>query len=460
MEDIENDPLATAADIFNFETAANLKHPTTIELCGENIVPYDLDDALKVLEQHNGVAPMTRAKFSVEDIEPLCVIQQPKETYLDTLDRLLVANLHLGSPTSCWRVRGLLTAKANPNTKKGVISPMQLAIKHNNVPALYALLHAGADDSIRHSKLDTAMRCAVKSGNADMVRIVGMLAIPHAQEPDLVDVAARSGDVDVLEVLVNELGYDLHQHIMTVHRALEKGHCDVVDFFFKNDAALATKRYRDGRNALTIAAAAGQPAVIDLLVRKYGMQPYDMDALCAAARHDRPSSLRKLASLIQSSSLIQDSSLPQASLPQASLPQASLPQASLPQASLPQASLPQASLPQVNQWMETPDREGETPIVAAMRNGAYVSMLALAEMGCQPFDVLFEMARLNKTAALVELLAVIIDKQGRMQDVVDARHTSEDGVSHTLLSWAAAHGSFNCALEVMRRVDALKKMHV
>jgi ankyrin repeat protein len=247
---------------------------------------------------------------------------------------------------------------------------------------------------------------------------------------------------------------------MTVHRALEKGHCDVVDFFFKNDAALATKRYRDGRNALTIAAAAGQPAVIDLLVRKYGMQPYDMDALCAAARHDRPSSLRKLASLIQSSSLIQDSSLPQASLPQASLPQASLPQASLPQASLPQASLPQASLPQVNQWMETPDREGETPIVAAMRNGAYVSMLALAEMGCQPFDVLFEMARLNKTAALVELLAVIIDKQGRMQDVVDARHTSEDGVSHTLLSWAAAHGSFNCALEVMRRVDALKKMHV
>jgi hypothetical protein len=137
-----------------------------------------------------------------------------------------------------------------------------------------------------------------------------------------------------------------------------------------------------------------------------------------------------------------------------------LPQASLPQASLPQASLPQASLPQVNQWMETPDREGETPIVAAMRNGAYVSMLALAEMGCQPFDALFEMARLNKTAALVELLAVIIDKQGRMQDVVDARHTSEDGVSHTLLSWAAAHGSFNCALEVMRRVDALKKMHV
>jgi ankyrin repeat protein len=110
--------------------------------------------------------------------------------------------------------------------------------------------------------------------------------------------------------------------------------------------------------------------------------------------------------------------------------------------------------------METPDREGETPIVAAMRNGAYVSMLALAEMGCQPFDALFEMARLNKTAALVELLAVIIDKQGRMQDVVDARHTSEDGVSHTLLSWAAAHGSFNCALEVMRRVDALKKMHV
>jgi ankyrin repeat protein len=413
MEDIENDPLATATDIFKFETAANLLRPTTIELCGENIVPYDLDDALKVLVQHNGVAPMTRAKFGVEDIEPLCVVQRPKEAYLDTLDQLLVANLQLGSPSTCWRVRGLLTAKANPNTRKGVVSPMQLAIKHNNVPALYALLHAGADDNIRHSKLETAMRCAVKGGNPDMVRSVAMLGAHQEQEPDLIDLAARAGRVDVLEVLVNELGYELHQHIMSAHRAIEKGHCNVVDFFFRNDGTLATKRYRDGRNALTIAAAAGQTAVIDLLVKNYGMQPYDMDALCAAARHDRPASLRKLASLIAD-----------------------------------------------KQWMETPDREDETPIMAALRNGAYVSVLTLAEMGCQPFDALFEMARLNNSEALSELLTVIIDKQGRVQEVVDARRTSEDGVAHTLLSWAAVHGSFNCALEVMRRVEALKKMHV
>ena len=413
MEDIANDPLATATDIFKFETAANLQHPTTIDLCGENIVPYDLEDALKVLVQHNGVAPMTRAKFGVEDIEPLHVIQQPKETYFDTLDRLLVANLQLGSPATCWRVRGLLTAKANPNTRQGVVSPMQLAIKHNNVPALYALLHAGADDSIRHSKLESAMRCAVKGGNPDMVRCVAMLGVHQEQEPDLVDLAARAGRVDVLEVLVNEIGYDLHQHIMSAHRAIEKGHCHVVDFFFNNDGTLATKRYRDGRNALTIAAAAGQAAVIDLLVKKYGMQPYDMDALCAAARHDRPSSLRKLASLIPD-----------------------------------------------KQWMETADREDETPIIAALRNGAYVSVLALADMGCQPFDALFEMARLNKTTVLAELLTIVLDNQGRVQEIVDARHTSEDGVEHTLLSWAAVHGSFNCALEVMRRVEALKKMHV
>ena len=143
------------------------------------------------------------------------------------------------------------------------------------------------------------------------------------------------------------------------------------------------------------------------------MQPYDMDALCAAARHDRPSSLRKLASLIPD-----------------------------------------------KQWMETADREDETPIIAALRNGAYVSVLALADMGCQPFDALFEMARLNKTTALAELLTIVLDNQGRVQEIVDARHTSEDGVEHTLLSWAAVHGSFNCALEVMRRVEALKKMHV
>ena len=413
MEDIENDPLATATDIFKFETAANLRYPTTIEICGENIVPYDVEDALKVLVQHRGIAPMTRARFGVEDIEPLCVVQLPKETYFDTLDRLLVANLQLGTPSTCWRVRGLLAAKANPNTMLGDC-PMHLAIKHNNVPALYALMHAGCRGAVRGSG-ESAMRCAVKGGNPDMVRSVAMLGAHRVQEQDLVDLAARAGCVDVLEVLVNELGYELHQHIMSAHRAIEKGHCHVVDFFFRNVATMATTRYRDGRNALTIAAAAGQTAVIDLLVEKYGMQPYDMDALCAAARHDRPESLRKLASLIADTQL---------------------------------------------EWMETPDREDETPIMAALRNGAYASVLALAEMGCRPFDALFEMARHDKAAPLADLLTVLIDKQGRVQDVVDARRASDDGVAHTLLSWAAIHGSFNCALEVMRRVEALKKMHV
>jgi hypothetical protein len=98
--------------------------------------------------------------------------------------------------------------------------------------------------------------------------------------------------------------------------------------------------------------------------------------------------------------------------------------------------------------------------MAALRNGAYASVLALAEMGCRPFDALFEMARHDKAAPLADLLTVLIDKQGRVQDVVDARRASDDGVAHTLLSWAAIHGSFNCALEVMRRVEALKKMHV
>ena len=403
-----NDPLASATDIFNFETAANLRYPATIAIRGENTVPYDVEDALRVLVQHNGVAPMTRAKFTVEDIEPLMVVQRPAETYTDTLDRLLVANLQLGSDASvCWRVRGLLNAKANPNTTCGAASPMELAIRRCSVGALYALMYAGG------SGCGSAMRCAVKTGNADMVRCVGAMN-DAAVEPDLVDVAARAGFVSVLHVLVNELGYTLHQTLMLhpVFRAIEKGQCDVVDFFFENDAALATKRYRDGRNALTVAAAAGQTGVIELLVRKYGMAPDDMDVLCAAARHDRPAALRTLGALI-------------------------------------------SHPPGPTGWLETPDREGEKPIMAALRNGAYVAMLTLAEMGADPFDALFEMARLNKAAGLKELLSLLIDKQERLQEVIDARRET-----HTLLSWAAVHGSFETALHVMRRVEALKKTNV
>jgi hypothetical protein len=394
MSDV-NDPLATSTDIFKFETAAELQHPTMIAICGENTVPYELDDAIKVLVQHKGVAPMTRAQFTIEDVEPLCV--RDAANYQETLDRLLVANLQIGGENA-WRVRGLLTAKANPNA-----NAMQMAISRGNVGAFYALMQAGASPG------RTMMRCAVKSGSAEMVRSVGMLNLP--EETDLVDVAARCGFVDVLGVLVNELGYTLHQTLMLhpVYRAIEKGQCDVVDFFFKNDATLATKRYRDGRNALTVAAAAGQAAVIEMLVKKYGMDPYDMDVLCAAARHDRPAALRKLGVLLNTR----------------------------------------------RHWMEECDREGEKPMMAAMRNGGYVAMITLAEMGADPFDVLFEMARANKSAGLDEMLSVLIDKQERMQEIVDARRET-----HTLLSWAAIHGSFDCALMVMRRVEALKKMMV
>jgi hypothetical protein len=85
--------------------------------------------------------------------------------------------------------------------------------------------------------------------------------------------------------------------------------------------------------------------------------------------------------------------------------------------------------------------------MAALRNGAYVAMLTLAEMGADPFDALFEMARLNKAAGLKELLSLLIDKQERLQEVIDARRET-----HTLLSWAAVHGSFETALHVMRRL--------
>jgi ankyrin repeat protein len=303
-----------------------------------------------------------------------------------------VANLQLGE--GCWRVRGLLTAKANPNPTNTSTSPIQIAIARGNVEAFYALLHAGATCE------SATMRCAVKSGSAEMVRSVGMLN--HAEEPDLVDVASRSGFVDILEVLVNELGYTLHDSLLLhpVYRAIEKGQCDVVDFFFQNDPSLAMKRYRDGRNALTVAAAAGQSSVIELLVKKYGMQAYDMDVLCAAARHDRPLALRTLGALINDA-----------------------------------------------RWMETADREGDQPMMAAMRNGGYVAMMALAEMGADPFDVLFELARNNKKAVMKELLGVLIDKQERIQEIIDARREK-----HSLLSWASIHGSFDCALMMMRKL--------
>lgn len=373
------DPLATSADIFKFESALELKHPAMIAVRGEDTVPYELEDAMRVLVQHHGVGPLTRSVFSIEDVEPLWVQTRPRHrpprSYTETLDRLLIANLRMSK--TCWRVRGLLSAKANPGEEA-----LPIAIQSGNVGAFYALMHAGA------ACAGGAMRQAVASGNADMVRAVGMQG---AVEPSAL---ALTTNVEVLHVLVNELGYIAPALLHPAYRAIEMGLCDVVDFFFENDPSL-----RVAHRGLMTAALAGQPLVIDLLVGKYGMQPCDMELLCAAARHDQHSSLRALDSLIVDKS-----------------------------------------------WLENQNAEGDRPLMAALRGGAWNAMKALVDMGAEPFEALFELARSNKTEALGQMLSVLPSAS-----VAEARRND-----HNVLAWAAIHGSFDCAVLLMRRITALK----
>jgi hypothetical protein len=178
-----NDALACATDLFSFEPVTSLACPTTIALRGEDCVPYELEDVLRVLEQQ-GVGPMTRVPFSVEDIEPLHLVDVGllipewvlRQRRMNTLDRLLVANVELGyddESEAPWRVRRLLSDGANPNERSNHGEPVvQMAIGRCNEGVFYALLEWGASLSNTRSDGQCALLYAVSCGAQDMVRRV------------------------------------------------------------------------------------------------------------------------------------------------------------------------------------------------------------------------------------------------------------------------------------------------
>ena len=444
-----NDALAGATDLFSFENASHLKWPTTIARRGEDSVPYELEDALRVLLQQ-GVGPMTRACFSVADIEPLRLIDdtQTDEALLcqwqGTLDRLLDANVRLnGEP---WRVRSLLNAGANPNNKQYHV--LHEAIRRNKTDMFYALLDAGADLHLTDSNGHCAFLCAVSSGivsmtrrvyealvNADCVvgnnddkkkkrkRSVGgqnnindnnlnktikttnnnksknLLLLAQNKRNNsgnnALDLAARSGCFLMVRLLVEE--FDM-QPGGCVYFAIESGHCPIIEYFFDKDPSLANARRSDGRCALTVAAAAGNIDSINLLVGKYEMNPTDIDVVCAAGRHDRVEALEQLGDWTDATRLDEV-------------------------------------------WktvLETKDREGQRPIMAALLNGAYSAMIALAQMGSDVSEALFELVLRDDISHLREIL------EYKNENLLGHLQKGE-----TLLTWAVTHGSIDSMMHLI-----------
>lgn len=396
-----NDALAVATDLFSFESASQLKWPTTIALRGEDSVPYDFEDALRVLLQQ-GTGPMTRACFSVADIEPLRLVDdtQTDEALLHqwqgTLDRLLDANVRLNG--NAWRVRSLLNAGANPNNTQY----LHEAIRRNRTDIFYALLDAGADLSVTDSNGNCAFLCAVSSGIVSMTRRVYEALVHEATNKkrkrskalqtqkrknnggyNALDLAAQSGSLLMVRLLVEEIEM---QSIGSVYFAIENGHCSIIEYFFDKDSSLVSSRRCDGRCALTVAAAAGNTDSIDMLVGQYNMNPMDIDAVCAAGRHNRVDALEQLSDWTDLTE---------------------------------------------KEWktvLETRDREGQRPIMAALLNGAYSAMITLAEMGSDMVEVMFELVLRDDAAHLKEC---VVEKLKEMRN---------DG-GDTLLTWAVTHGS-------------------
>jgi hypothetical protein len=161
----------------------------------------------------------------------------------------------------------------------------------------------------------------------------------------------------------------------------------------------------DGRCPLTVAAAAGRTGPIDLLVGKYGMNPRNMDVVCAAARHNRVDVLHSLWGWCDDT---EDD---------------------------PAEEL-RTSWTEV---METKDREGVRPMMAALINGSYSAMQALARMGADPQECLFELVRIDNATRLETLLKLVLIEDDAVERLVNMRN----GVD-TLLTWAVTHASVGC----------------
>ena len=415
-----NDTLANAADIFSFESAANLRCPTMLALRGEDCVPYELDDLLRVLLQQ-GTGPMTRKPFRVEDIEPLRLIDTTQDSgalekgWQRMVDGLLEANVLLGDISgSTWRVRSLLSAGANPNTLCDV-PIIHAAIARGNYGAFYALLDAGASLRSIDSDGNCALLCAVSSGLVCMTRrvlssIVGSnkrkkrrVTSRNFAGHDAMDIAVRKDHLSIIKLLIDEFGgvVDAAKCMFT---AVELGHAAIAEFFIDLDPKLLKgRRSGDGRCALTVAAAGGRTSVMDLLIGKYGMSPADMDVVCAAARHDRSGALIKLRTWCDDD----------------------------------------------DAWrrvMETKDREGVRPIMAALLNGAYDAMQTLAVMGADPTEALFDLVRIDQAERLRLLMEFVADTE-RLENL---RYKND-----TLLTWAIIHRSVECMVVIVSIVPDL-----
>ena len=401
--DDPEDELASAQDLFHFDTVHTLSYPVLFAKTGENKIPYALADALSIVRNRLG-GPLTRAPLAMEDMDAIEVVVKGaappdwlyEQSYKTTLNRLLVYNCESGS---CWRVRSLIAAKASVETlhPENLKLPLQIAMAREDLSIFYALLGSGADLTKKNGFGHTAFCIAVEKGDIELVRrihhIVGGDALKHDAERAL-EAAIGNGNIDMVAVLIEELKLKLPPHQPLMRIAIEQDNLEMVQYLVQRGKADVRLRSKgDGRNAIVVAAAYGHVDIVRFLCTE--CDAYDPDALFAAAQHDRAGALLYLLSFLGARGEPDACNL----------------------------------------------RKDDLSLMAhALRNGAYGVMHALARLErVDTTDALFYAVEQNRH----ELVRILMPGAKRVED-------NYGPMQDTLLTWAIENGSHDCIAVIVK----------
>lgn len=148
--------LATAEDLFHCQRVTNLRRPVVFRLRGEHKVPYELMDAVDLLDS-KGVGAFTRQPLRLNDICPIRltdsrlpdghrVLQHYDETYVATVSGLLCEFVARNDMYSAMRL--VEKEAADVNAREGIDgnTPLHLAVIKGLLPVAEWLMDTCAAD--------------------------------------------------------------------------------------------------------------------------------------------------------------------------------------------------------------------------------------------------------------------------------------------------------------------------